>query len=94
MFFDRKDEIYAVGKDNSLIIAVAPDGGYVASDIPALLPHGRDFIRPEEGTVYRIRKDGAYSIDAYGTEVKEKTERFDADISSAQKDGYGHFMLK
>ncbi len=94
MFFDRKDEIYAVGKDNSLIIAVAPDGGYVASDIPALLPHGRDFIRPEEGTVYRIRKDGAYSIDAYGTEVKEKTERFDADIGAAQKDGYGHFMLK
>lgn len=94
IFYDRPDEIYAVRKDSPLIVAVNPDGGYVASDIPALLPHGRDFIRPKEGKVCVVRKTSAVTVDRDGTEYEETSERFDLDVSSAQKNGYPHFMLK
>ena len=94
IFYDRPDEIYAVRKDSPLIVAVNPDGGYVASDIPALLPHGRDFIRPKEGKVCVVRKTSAVTVDRDGTEYEETPERFDLDVSSAQKNGYPHFMLK
>ncbi len=94
IFYDRPDEIYAVRKDSPLIVAVNPDGGYVASDIPALLPHGRDFIRPKEGKVCVVRKTSAVTVDRDGTEHEETPERFDLDVSSAQKNGYPHFMLK
>ena len=38
IFKDRPDEIYAVRRDSPLIAAHTPDGSYIASDIPALLP--------------------------------------------------------
>ena len=94
MFDDIPDEIYCVRKDNPLILALADDGGYVASDIPAILPHTRNILRPNENEVFRVRKDGLYFISEDGKEEKRETEKFELDVGAAKKDGYDYFMLK
>lgn len=94
VFKDLPEEIYAIRKDSPLIITKAEDGTYLASDIPALLPHGKEFIRPEENTVCRITKSGVCYISESGKESSPTAEKFTGDFSSAQKDGFESFMLK
>ena len=94
IFKDFPEEIYAIRKDSPLIITKAEDGTYLASDIPALLPHGKEFIRPEENTVCKITKSGVACISESGKVSEPTAEKFTGDFSSAQKDGFESFMLK
>ena len=94
IFKDFPEEIYAIRKDSPLIITKAEDGTYLASDIPALLPHGKEFIRPDENIVCKITKSGAVFVGKEGTISTPTAETFDGDFSSAQKDGFETFMLK
>lgn len=94
IFNDRPNEVYAVRKDNPLILAIAEDGAYVASDIPALLPYSREIIRPGEDEVFCLRRDGAYFVSKNGGYEKRETEHFALDVGAAGKDGYDFYMLK
>lgn len=94
MFSDIPDKIWAIRKDSPLILAIAEDGCYTASDIPAILPHSREIIRPEEGELFCTTAEGIYSVFGDGTMEKAKTEHFDLDVGAAKKDGYDYFMLK
>lgn len=94
MFADIPDKIWAIRKDNPLILAISPDGCYTASDIPAILPHSRDIVRPEEGELFCTTESEIYSVADDGGMTRAKTERFDLDVGAAKKDGYDYFMLK
>ena len=94
IFNDRPNEVYAVRKDNPLILAIAEDGAYAASDIPALLPYSREIIRPGEDEVFCLRRDGAYFVSKNGGYEKRETEHFSLDVGAAGKDGYDFYMLK
>ena len=94
MFNDRPGEIWAIHHDSPLILAKAPDGCLLASDIPALLPHTRHIVRPPEDTVIRITAERMDYIARDGGVTPAVTEYFDAEVGTAGKDGYEHFMLK
>jgi len=93
IFKDYEGEIYAVRKDSPLILGKGVDGGYLASDMTALLPFTNQFCYPEEGEVARVTKD---SITLYrGSEEYEPCwHKIDMTIEAAEKQGYPHFMLK
>ena len=42
MFLECPGEIYAARKDSPMIIGTAPDGSYLASDVPAILKYTRE----------------------------------------------------
>lgn len=94
IFEDIPHKIYAIRKDNPLIVASSEDGGFIASDIPAILKHTRTYYRTDENVLAEL--DGS-NITFYNSDlekVDQPQETVDWDVEQAQKCGYPHFMVK
>ena len=91
---DFPEEVIAVRKDNPLIIGYGPKENYIASDIPAVLSRTRDICRLNDGEFAVLTKDDVKIYDANKSSIDKKITHIDWDISSAEKGGYDHFMLK
>ncbi len=94
IFKSYPDVIYAVRKDSPLIIASNSEGGFIASDIPAILKYTSEYFRLDEGTVAKITPNGVTFYDEELNETEQTTEVIDWDIEQARKGGYPHFMIK
>jgi glutamine---fructose-6-phosphate transaminase (isomerizing) len=66
----------------------------VASDIPALLPHTRDFLFLEDGDVATLTPEAVRVTNLAGTVVARAPQRIAWDPVQAEKGGFRHFMLK
>ena len=94
IFEDIPHKIYAIRKDNPLIVASSENGGFIASDIPAILKYTRTYFRIDENVVAEL--DGA-NINFYSSsrnKIAQPIETVDWDIEQAQKGGFPHFMVK
>ena len=94
VFADCPDRVYAVRKDSPLIIGLGEGENFIASDVPAILQHTKDYYLLDE---YEIAEIGAGSVtirDLEGNPVIKERLTANWDISQAQKGGYPHFMLK
>ncbi len=84
-------------KDSPLVIAHAPDGTYLASDIIAVIDASRDVYIMEDMQIAELRPDGYALFDASGDRlhsIEGRTTYIDWDIEFAEKGGYEDFMLK
>ncbi len=94
LFADHPGAIYAVRKDSPLIVGLGAQGNYIASDVPAILQHTRDYYLLDEGEIAVVKPE---SVEVFGVDGKPvHKERLTAhwDIAQAQKSGYAHFMIK
>lgn len=91
---DFPDEIIAVRKDNPLIIGYGSKENYIASDIPAILSRTRDICRLDDNEFAVLTKDNVKIYDRKKNIINKEKIHIDWDISSAEKCGYEHFMLK
>ncbi len=94
IFKGYEDVIYAVRKDSPLIVAHNNEGGFIASDIPAILKHSTSYYRLEEGVIAKVCKNTIEFCDLHFDPVAQKIETVDWDVEQAQKGGYPHFMIK
>ena len=94
IFKGMEDTVYAVRKDSPLIVAHDGEGGFIASDIPAILKYTDTFYRLDEGVVAKVGKSGVSFYDVGGKPVEQKSEKVDWSVEQAQKGGYPHFMVK
>lgn len=94
IFKDFSDRIYAVRKDSPLIIGLGREENFIASDIPAILGHTRDYYLLEEGEIAVLTRDQVEITDIYGNKVEKQVQTATWDLEAAQKGGYPHFMLK
>jgi glucosamine--fructose-6-phosphate aminotransferase (isomerizing) len=82
-------------KDSSpMVLGLGQGQNFVASDVPALLEHTRDFVYMEEGDLAVVT---AASVDIYnrsGHKVNRPTRRIDWTPMMAEKGGHKHFMHK
>jgi glucosamine--fructose-6-phosphate aminotransferase (isomerizing) len=82
-------------KDSSpMVLGLGQGQNFVASDVPALLEHTRDFVYMEEGDLAVIT---AAQVDIYnrsGQKVNRPTRRIDWTPMMAEKGGHKHFMHK
>jgi glucosamine--fructose-6-phosphate aminotransferase (isomerizing) len=91
---NEPDRIVAARMNNPLIIGVGEHENLVASDIPAVLPYTRRVVFLEDGDVAEVTKD-AISITTIGGRPRKFAARnIHWDVSTAEKGGYAHFMLK
>jgi glucosamine--fructose-6-phosphate aminotransferase (isomerizing) len=86
--------IIAARKGSPLLIGVAEDGNYVASDATPLLPYTRSVLYLEEGDLAIVTPSGVSIEDHVGAPVTRTTHILQHDSESARKNGYEHFMLK
>ncbi|NMO19477.1 glutamine--fructose-6-phosphate transaminase (isomerizing) [Pyxidicoccus fallax] len=82
-------------KDASpMVLGLGQGQNFVASDVPALLEHTRDFVYMEEGDLAVVT---AAKVDIYnrqGQLVNRPTRRIDWTPMMAEKGGHKHFMHK
>ena len=88
-------KIFCARKESPLIIGVAEKGLFLASDIPALLPHTNNVLEIFDGEAailtsetVEIRKIDDWSV------VARKPKKITWTVEGAMKKGYPHFMLK
>ena len=91
---DKPGEMVCVRRDNPLIVGFGEGENMIASDIPAILSVTRRYAVPEDEEIVHVTPDGIrfYTLD--GEEIHKEPKTVDWDVSSAEKGGYEHFMLK
>ena len=91
---DDPNTLYAVRKDSPLIIGFGEKENFIASDIPAVLEHTREVYRLKDNEIAKLTRDSVIVYNMAGEQVTYEPYHVDWDISSAEKGGYEHFMLK
>ncbi len=86
--------LYCARNDSPLVVGSRDGESFIASDIPALLAYTRDVIFLSDKEIARLDRYGVSVYDAYGNASQHELFHVDWDISSAEKGGYAHYMLK
>lgn len=96
LFEDIPNKIYAIRKDSPLIVGLGKDENFIASDIPAILSHTRNYYLIDSGEICILSEKCVDIVDFDGVSVREgkKVMTADWDVEAAEKGGYPHFMLK
>ncbi len=95
IFVEEPDKLVCARKESPLVLGIAEDSFYVASDIPAFLPKTNKSVIVQDGELvvlsdagYEIRKILDWKL------VTREPEVIDWAPEMAEKQGYPHFMLK
>lgn len=91
---DFPDRIIAARKESPLIVGLGKGENFIASDVPAVLEHTREVYFLDQKQVAVLYADHVDLYDEDGNRVIKEPYHVDWDISSAEKGGYAHFMLK
>ena len=82
-------------KDASpMVLGLSEGQNYVASDVPALLEHTRDFVYLAEGDLAVLTAEKVEIFDRAGIAVARARRRIDWTPMMAEKGGHKHFMHK
>jgi glutamine---fructose-6-phosphate transaminase (isomerizing) len=91
---DDPEKLVAVREGAPLVVGSIQDAGFVASDIPAMLPYTRSILFLDEHEVAVVSRSGVKLFDAAGVPKEPKFQQIAWDPVQAEKSGYKHFMLK
>lgn len=90
---DYPNELFAIKNKSPLIIGLSHNENYIAADVPVILDKTKKYIILDDGDYAKITSD---EIEVYNNGIKKEKEvkEFLFDLSSIDKMGYEHFMLK
>lgn len=91
---EHPDLLVAARHGSPLILGLGEDAYFVTSDVTPLLAHTRRVVYLEDGQVCALTRDGYTIQDLDGTPQELEVKTVDWDASTAEKDGYPHYMLK
>ena len=94
LYIKEPGKIMAAKNQSPLVLGIAKDGTFLASDVPAFLEHTNKAVFLEDGDIAVI-KGTSYQV--FNTDLQEQERKVNDikwDFATAQKGGYPHFMLK
>ncbi len=92
---DYPDKFIAVRKASPLIVGVGKGENFIASDVTAILKYTKDVYYLEDDEIVMLSAEDVKIYNAMDREeIKKEIFTVNWDISSAEKGGYEHFMMK
>ena len=94
LFSDQPGKIYCIRKGSPLVACQTEMGSIIASDMVALLRYSKDYFVLEENLIACLTRDEITLTTLDGTPVTPDYLTVTWDVSSAQKNGFKHYMEK
>lgn len=94
MFKDYPNEIFVAKKESPMVLAYKNGECYLASDFAAILDYTNKFYLLDNMELAKLSKNGIKFYNLDGAEIKKGTTTVNWNNTSAEKQGYEHFMLK
>ncbi|MEX2416312.1 MAG: glutamine--fructose-6-phosphate transaminase (isomerizing) [Paenibacillaceae bacterium] len=91
---DESEKLVAVRLASPLIIGLGDGENFIGSDIPAILEHTRDVFILNDGEMAVLTREGVDLMTLEGNPIRRESFYVDWDITTAEKAGFDHFMLK
>ena len=92
IFDDDLNTLYALRKDSPLILGIADNSFFIASDIPAILEYTNKYIIINDNEIIKLNDN--YTV-YYNNEIQKKEiNTFDFKYSGQDKGNFEHYMLK
>ena len=91
---EEPDTIYAAKTASPLIVGLGDNENFLASDIPAVMGFTRSVLVLEDGDFVRIRPSEVVVTTLDGRPINRNVFQVTWDVSTAQKGGFEHFMIK
>ena len=88
------DTIVVARQGSPVLLGVAEDGMFVASDASAILEHTRSVVYLDDGDVAVLKPDGYHVRDGDAQVQVREVSDLDWDLDAIELGGYPHFMLK
>ena len=94
IFDDDFNHLYAVRKDNPLILGTTSNMNFIASDIPAIIKYTNQYILLENKDIAILSEEKIQVFDENLNPVNREKLTSPVSIEEAKKAPYEHFMLK
>ncbi len=88
------NRVIVVRKDSPLVIGKGENENYIASDIPAILSHTKNFYLLDDNEYAEIYTDHINFYDSSLVSHSKAVKNIEWDASAAEKDGFEDYMLK
>ncbi len=88
------DKLIGVRNGSPLIIGVAIDENFLASDVSAILKHTQKVIYLDDHEMVTVRRDGFVTKTIDNVTTNKEVHQVDWDLEQIEKGGFDHFMLK
>ena len=94
MSVDRPGVVVAARQGSPLVVGLTPAVGFLASDVPALLPYTSEIYAVEEGQVIEIRAGAVVVVSPEGGRLRRERRGTGWTAASAERGSFPDFMLK
>lgn len=91
---EQPDLLIGARHFSPLIVGLSTNENFLASDIPALLPHTRKMLVIEDGEIAALTCDAVHLYTLDGDAVERNLFEVNWDVQAVEKGGYPHFFLK